>query len=206
MLFNCATNSYQSTDSKIAEADVETLESLWLKTPYKRNAVIREFETRKSIEGLAFCLQWATTPAYRKKYSTKDAVEIINALGRIRDPKAISAISNAAHKIARKDFKLAVLIAYKKIGSPESVIYITKFLHDPDPDIRFQALDTFSWLRYRDMHKDIREVFGTLEEEQFSKQAEIEKKALALYKSDPKSAKEFLTEYSSSRALKAEKS
>ena len=155
MLFNCATNSYQNTDSKIAEADVETLESLWLKTPYKRNVIIREFESRKSIEGLAFCLQWATTPAYRKKYSTKDAVEIINALGRIRDPKAISAISNAAHKIARKDFKLAVLIAYKEIGSPQSVIYITKFLHDPDPDIRFQVLDTLGKIKTEESMKAV---------------------------------------------------
>lgn len=77
---------------------------------------------------------------------------------------------------------------------------------DPDsPRWYFQAIDTFSWLRYRDIHADVRKVFDAMEDEQFNKQAEIEKIALELYKSDPKLAKEFLTSYSTDRALKAEK-
>jgi len=80
----------------------------------------------------------------------------------------------------------------------------TKF--DPEsPRWYFQAIDIFSWLRYRDMHADVREVFGAIEDEQFNKQADIEKIALELYKSDPELAKEFLTSYSTDRALKAEK-
>jgi len=81
----------------------------------------------------------------------------------------------------------------------------TKF-NPESPRWYFQALDTFSWLRYRDMHNDIREVFGAIEDEQFKNQAEFEKKALALYNSNPKSAIEFLSDYSTTRALKAEKS
>jgi len=77
---------------------------------------------------------------------------------------------------------------------------------DPEsPRWYFQAIDIFSWLRYRDMHVDIRKVFGPLEKEQFDKQAEIEKIALELHKSDPHLAREFLTSYSTDRALKAEK-
>lgn len=77
---------------------------------------------------------------------------------------------------------------------------------DPDsPRWYFQAIDTFSWLRYRDIHADVRKSFGALEDEQFNKQAEIEKIALELYKSNPELAKEFLTSYSTDRALKAEK-
>ncbi len=70
----------------------------------------------------------------------------------------------------------------------------------------FQAIDTFSWLRYRDIHADIRDVFGLLEDGQFKKQNEIEAIALELHKSDPAQAKEFLTYYSTERALQAEKS
>lgn len=69
----------------------------------------------------------------------------------------------------------------------------------------FQAIDIFSWLRYRDIHADVRKVFGALEDEQFDKQAQVEKIALELYKSDPALAKEFLTTYSADRAQKAEK-
>jgi len=79
----------------------------------------------------------------------------------------------------------------------------TKF--DPEsPRWYFQAIDTFSWLRYKDIHADVREVFGAIEDELFNKQAEIEKIALELYKSDPKLAKELLTFYSTDCALKAE--
>ncbi|RKY83822.1 peptidase C69 [candidate division KSB1 bacterium] len=80
----------------------------------------------------------------------------------------------------------------------------TKF--DPDsPRWYFQAIDTFSWLRYRDIHADVRKVFDAIENEEFDKQAKIEKVALELYKSDPELAREFLTSYSTSCALKAEK-
>ncbi len=79
----------------------------------------------------------------------------------------------------------------------------TKF--DPEsPRWYFQAIDTFSWLRYRDIHADVRNVFGPIEDEEFAKQAEIEKVALELYKSDPKLATEFLTMYSANCALRAE--
>jgi len=80
----------------------------------------------------------------------------------------------------------------------------TKF-DTESPRWYFQAIDTFSWLRYSDMHADVRKVFGAMEEEQFNKQEEIEKIALNLYNSDPKLAVEFLTFYSANRALKAEK-
>jgi len=79
----------------------------------------------------------------------------------------------------------------------------TKF--DPEsPRWYFQAIDTFSWLRYKDIHADVRKVFGAIEDEEFAKQAEIEKIALELYKSDPKLATEFLTIYSANCALRAE--
>lgn len=68
----------------------------------------------------------------------------------------------------------------------------------------FQAIDTFSWLRYRDIHADVREVFGALEEKEFQMQEHIEKVARELYSSDPSLAREFLTDYSTMCALKAE--
>ncbi|MCP4708138.1 MAG: peptidase C69 [Planctomycetes bacterium] len=80
----------------------------------------------------------------------------------------------------------------------------TKF--DPEsPRWYFQVIDTFSWLKYNQIHKDVREVFGALEEEEFSEQAYIDKVATELYNEKPALAEDFLTQYSQGRALKAEK-
>jgi len=77
---------------------------------------------------------------------------------------------------------------------------------DPEsPRWYFQAIDIFSWLRYKDIHADVRKVFGTLENKAFQKQESIEKTAAELYQSDPSLAREFLTSYSSLCALKAKK-
>ncbi|MFC1729349.1 dipeptidase [candidate division KSB1 bacterium] len=77
---------------------------------------------------------------------------------------------------------------------------------DPEsPRWYFQAIDTFSWLRYKDMHADVVNVFGALEDDQFTRQPDVEKLAVELHKTDPGMAKEFLTFYSTDRALKAEK-
>lgn len=68
----------------------------------------------------------------------------------------------------------------------------------------FQALDTFSWLRYKEIHADIRAVFGPMEDKMFGIQAGIEKQALELHRIEPLLAKDFLTEYSGECAMKAE--
>ncbi|MBS3818919.1 C69 family dipeptidase [bacterium] len=77
---------------------------------------------------------------------------------------------------------------------------------DPEsPRWYFQVIDTFSWLRYRDIHSDVRKVFGGLEDKEFQMQGSIEDLAQKLYESNPSSAKEFLTSYSSMCALEAQK-
>jgi dipeptidase len=77
---------------------------------------------------------------------------------------------------------------------------------DPEsPRWYFQAIDIFSWLRYKDIHADVRKTFGYLEDQEFQMQETIEKIAVELHKSDPFMAKEFLTSYSSMCALRAEK-
>ena len=76
---------------------------------------------------------------------------------------------------------------------------------DPDsPRWWIQAIDTFSWLRYRDMHAEVRKVFGAIEDEEFEKLAEIDQIAQEIYKSDPQLARQFLTNYSSDCAVRAE--
>jgi hypothetical protein len=149
MLVGCASDNYQASDNELADADMEALRNLWLKGGREKSKIIQELERRKSVEGLEFCLHWATYYAYRKilKYTTEDAIEIVNALGRIKDPKAIPVLSNFAHIITRKEFKLAVIRAYKEIGSPQAAIPISRFLKDPDPEIRFQALDVLGRIK-----------------------------------------------------------
>ena len=69
----------------------------------------------------------------------------------------------------------------------------------------YQRLDTLSLLRYRDIHKDIRAALNPVEDEAFAGQETIEKEALALYKSNPLEAREFLTSRSEELALSAER-
>lgn len=58
----------------------------------------------------------------------------------------------------------------------------------------FQAIDTLSAVRYRDMHADVRKVFDEFEEKELNDQPAIEQKALELYKSyGSKAASKFLT-------------
>ena len=108
------------------------------------------------------------------------------------------------------------------LGCPRSTCYVpfyTGINHTPEswqksdftsfdldsPWWYFESIDLISLLKYNDIHKDIREVFGALEVEQFRNQLDFEKVAIDLFKSDPIGAKEFLTSYSNSRAVLAEK-
>ena len=72
-----------------------------------------------------------------------------------------------------------------------------------DPDSAWwvcQTLETLSAIRYDDIQGDIRKVFDALEEEQFSRQEEIEKEALQIYQDKGTEAmNEYLTAYSNER-------
>lgn len=68
----------------------------------------------------------------------------------------------------------------------------------------FQAIDTFSWIRYNDINKDVRGAFDPMEAKLFALQGGIEKRALELYELDPLLAQDFLTKYSNDAALRAE--
>jgi dipeptidase len=64
----------------------------------------------------------------------------------------------------------------------------------------FNVVSNFSYLRYKDMIKDIQVVQRELEGKFFAQQDEIEQAALKLYKESPRLAKEYLTKYSVSQA------
>ena len=50
-------------------------------------------------------------------------------------------------KEAKKEFKQTVLKAYREIGTPKATFLTAELLKDPDPDVRFQALDTLSQIK-----------------------------------------------------------
>jgi hypothetical protein len=186
-LIGCASNDYQSgdseragaeadsanarlTDSELAKADIETLKDVWLKNENleDRNRIVREFEKRKSIDGLQFCLLW-TTLAYsrsaldgklvqrplmksnasitKSKYSIKESIDIIFALAETRSPEAIEPLTGAARRIQEPDLLIAVLQAFAKIKSPTAVSPTAKLLKNPDPHIRILALDTLGQIK-----------------------------------------------------------
>ncbi len=60
----------------------------------------------------------------------------------------------------------------------------------------FRQPSQLAFLRWQDMVKDIEKVWKPIEEKSFADQAKVEAEALALYKQDPKKAREFLTKYS----------
>ena len=60
----------------------------------------------------------------------------------------------------------------------------------------YRRASKLSYIRYQDMAPVVKEVWQPLEEELFVKQAEVEQKALQLFKQDPALAGAFLTEYS----------
>jgi len=60
-------------------------------------------------------------------------------------------------------------------------------------------VDNMANLRFQDIAKDVRTVRDPFELEMFTNQKRIEDEALALYKKDPKSAQEFLTNYSNGK-------
>lgn len=68
----------------------------------------------------------------------------------------------------------------------------------------FQVLDNYSCIRFNEMNAEIRENLDAIEEEQFDKQAEIEAEALALFNFNREQFDNFITEYSTTCALRAE--
>ncbi len=158
IVISCASNNYQST--QVADADIETLKDLWLKSSshYARKNIVNELEKRKAVDALIYCHHFATFYYKRPnsksvwgRFAIEDSIVIVDALGRLKDPKAINSIAETGRFTAHnksKQLKLAILKAYKEIDSPGAVPLIKNYLRDPDYDIRFQALDTLSHLEY----------------------------------------------------------
>lgn len=67
----------------------------------------------------------------------------------------------------------------------------------------FRRASQLSYMRYQEMSKDVEKVWKEIEEDAFANQKKIEDEAVALFKKDPKKAKEFLTKYSHDVANKA---
>lgn len=63
-------------------------------------------------------------------------------------------------------------------------------------------VDNLANLRFQDIAKDVRAVRDPFEADMFNNQKKIEDEALALYKKDPKLAREFLTNYSNGKMNK----
>ena len=160
IVLSCASDNYQA--AQLANTDIQALVDLWVKTNSHgdRHKIVQEFERRKSFDGLVACLYWVTyaqkgksTSAGkgwrldRTKYSIKEAIEIVNALGRIKNLKAIPLLREIARRIQDKELKIAVLNAFQEIGYPKAALAIMELLKDSDPDIRFLAIDALGKIK-----------------------------------------------------------
>jgi HEAT repeat protein len=160
------------TDSELKKADIETLKEIWLnsESSQDRDRIVHEFKKRRSVDGLQFCLIW-TTLAYSRsaadgkllwrplmkpgvapaqsKYTIKEAIDIVKALGETKSPEAVEPLTGAIRRIQRNDFLTEILQAFAKIGSPEAISSITEILRNPaiDTHIRIVALDTLGQIK-----------------------------------------------------------
>jgi len=180
IVLSCASDNYQP--AQLANADIQALEDLWMTSSsyIGRYKIVQEFERRKSVDGLLYCLNWVTYAPKRKSapgqyiptpwsssnlqyqpgqgwrqarlktklnFSRKDAIQVVHALGRIKNPKAIPAFRQSVLIFQDTEFKMAVLNALQKFDSPEATSAIMESLEDPDPEIRFQALDMVNHIK-----------------------------------------------------------
>ena len=151
LMFNCAT-----TKLELGYKDIETLKDLWLKSDSlnTRIEIVKELESRKAVDALTLCLYYAKASLISLKrsphragigeiykFELKEFLSIVHALGRLKDPVAIESLADVGLHVPIKKFKLAVLRAYKEINNTKAILPVIGFLSDPDPDIRWQALD-----------------------------------------------------------------
>jgi hypothetical protein len=158
MVIGCASNNYKA--AQLAEADAETLRDLWVYADSYSNRfkIVQEFEMRKSVDDLGFLLDWITNDysikskwfSTRSKFTIKEAIEIVNALGRIKNPQAIKMLSRTFHRIQDKDYKLAVLVAYQQIGYHKAALAIMDSITDSDPDVRYRVLEALGHIKTTD--------------------------------------------------------
>ncbi len=83
----------------------------------------------------------------KSKFSTKESINIIIALGETRSPQAIGPLTGTMRRIQERDFLIAVLQAFAKIRSPNAVMPTAEILKIPDPHIRILALDTLGHIK-----------------------------------------------------------
>ena len=65
----------------------------------------------------------------------------------------------------------------------------------------FNFVSNFSYLRYKDMIKDVQKVQKELEDGFQVSVADVDKKAAELYKTSPDKAREYITDYSKNREI-----
>ena len=147
------------TKQELSGKDTEALKDLWLKssTVSTREKIVSELEKRKDVDALIFCLDFAKYYYKRNasknawgKFPVQDSIIIVNALGRLKDPKAINTIAETGRlskDFVNNELKLATLQAYKEIQHPNVILPTLKFFNDPETEIRWHVLDTLSVIK-----------------------------------------------------------
>ena len=145
-IFSCA-----PTKQELIGKESRDLAFIWSKSGSRttRAAVLEELEGRKAVDTLNWLLIYALRNR-RTRFKTEDCLPIVQALGRLKDPKSIDSLYKATRIRPAKQLKLAVLKAYKLIGNAQALYPTKEFLNDPDPDIRLQALETLAHIEGQD--------------------------------------------------------
>lgn len=145
LLYGCS-----AQNDSLSQLDSQTLANTWMTAPsaYSRNNIIKSLERRNDVEGLTLCLQNALhihksvefNPVPRFLVSPKDVVEIIDALGRLKDPASIDEIKKAS-MVQDDQVYLAILDALKGMEGVKKCDIAVDYLKYLKADIQLNALD-----------------------------------------------------------------
>jgi HEAT repeat protein len=160
---NCASTKY-----KLHKNNNEELKELWLKSKSvkRRTVIVNEMESRKDVDSLIFCLNYAKyfpSELHHKRgrkekwsrFQLEDFLIIVDALGRLKDPKAIQPLTYLVLHVSNKEVKIAVLKAYQEIGNQEVIFGVTQLLRDANYDVRWKALETLAHIKDKGSAEDI---------------------------------------------------
>jgi dipeptidase len=119
-------------------------------------------------------------------------------------PDAIGGVIWFCYDNPATSIHVPIYVGIQEIPTSWSTFSRTQFSLESDR-WAFMLADDLVNRRYQDAIKDLREVSDPLQEEFYTNQESIEKKALELYQEDPMKAKQFLTDYTKSTMEKATK-
>jgi hypothetical protein len=136
------------TTGAMREMSAQELEEAWRTSQERtRAAIVEELERREAVDALVGCLTRTGSGVMTRRtgFTKHDIVAILEALGRIGDPRALERVLYV-NDMGDKEVKLALLEAYAGIGGERCGKAALQYLEDGAQEVRWQALHALETL------------------------------------------------------------